>query len=244
MAKKGLYVNNVSILGSTGSSMSINANVIPKGKSLFFTTNIKIRDGNISRFLASFNNFGIKSFTPKDIKGNLSFTTSLSGILNQHKELVTNSISGNVEFAIKQGALRNFEPIVKIGKIAFPYRDVKNITFSDLAGNASINGSLIKVNGLKVTSNVLNIDVNGTYSLSNKGTSLAVKIPLRNPKNDYKLADVKERDAVRHKGIVVNLMVVDGKEGTTKIKLGKPKEESKEEIPKDEREKKSKRTRI
>ncbi|NDP28185.1 MAG: AsmA family protein [Flavobacterium sp.] len=233
MAKKGLYVNNVSIHGSTGSSMSIDANVIPQGKSLLFKTNIKMKEGNISTFLASFNNFGIKSFTPKDIKGNLSLTTSLSGILNQDKELVTNSISGNVVFRIKEGALSNFEPIIKIGKIAFPNRDVKNIAFSDLAGSATINGSLIRVKDLKVTSNVLNIDVNGLYSLSNSGTNLAVKIPLRNPKDDYKMADVNDKDALRYKGIVVNLMVVDGKDGTTKIKLGKPKEEPEEAKPKE-----------
>lgn len=229
MAKKGLYVNNVSIHGSTGSLMSIDATVIPQGKSLLFKTNIKMRDGNISKFLASFNNFGIKSFTPNDIKGNLSLTTSLSGILNQDRELVTNSISGNVVFRIEEGALSNFEPIIKIGKIAFPNRDVKNIAFSDLAGNATINGSLINVKDLKVTSNVLNIDVNGMYSLSNSGTNLAVKIPLRNPKDDFKVEDVNDNDALRYKGIVVNLMVVDGNNGTTKIKLGKPKEEKPKE---------------
>jgi hypothetical protein len=237
MAKKGLYVNNVSIQGSTGSSMFIDANVIPRGKSLAFKTNVKINKGNISRFLASFNNFGIKSFTPNDVKGNLSLTTSLSGTLNEERELVPNSITGKVVFRIKDGALSNFAPIIKIGKIAFPNRDLANVTFSDLAGKATINGSLIHVKDLKVTSNVLNIDANGMYSLSNNGTNLAVKIPLRNPKDDYKISDVNERNALRYKGIVANLMVVDGDNGQTKIKLGKPKEEPKEEIKRKKKEK-------
>jgi hypothetical protein len=240
MAKKGLYVNNVSFQGSTGSSMSIDANVIPRGQSLFFTTNIKIRDGNISKFLASFNNFGIKSFSPNDIKGNLSLNTSLSGIINKERELNTNSISGKVAFHIKDGALSDFEPMIKIGEIAFPNRDVKNITFSNLAGNATIYGNLINVKELKVSSNVMNIDVNGVYSLANKGTNLGVKIPLRNPKDDYKIANENERDAVRYKGIVVNLLVVDGENGQTKIKLGKVFEET----PKEEKVKKRKRIRI
>ena len=115
---------------------------------------------------------------------------------------------------------------MKIGKIAFPNRDVKNITFSDLEGNATVKGSLIHIEELKVSSNVLNIDTKGTYSLSNSGTNLAVKIPLRNPKDDYKIVDKSQRDAVRYKGIVVNLLVVDGKDGQTKIKLGKPSDEN------------------
>lgn len=226
MAKKGLYVNNVSIQGSTGSSMSIDANVIPRGKSMFFTTNIKINNGNISKFLASFDNFGIKSFSPNDINGTLSLSTSLSGNLNEQRDLDMNSISGDVDFLVKNGTLSNFAPIMKIGKIAFPNRDVKNITFSDLEGNATVKGSLIDVKELKVSSNVMNIDTKGTYSLSNSGTNLAVKIPLRNPKDDYKIVDKSQRDAVRYKGIVVNLLVVDGKDGQTKIKLGKPSDEN------------------
>ena len=222
MTKKGLFVNNVSIQGSTGSSVSIDATVIPQGKFLTFTSNIKINEGNISNFLTAFNNFGIKSFSPKDIKGTLSLSTSLSGILNEERDLDMNSVSGDVSFLVKNGTLSNFAPIIKIGKIAFPNRDVKNITFSDLEANATIKGSLININELKVSSNILNIDAKGTYSLTHTGTNLAVRIPLRNPKDDYKIADIKEREAVRYKGIVANLMVVDGKDGQTKIKLGKP----------------------
>jgi hypothetical protein len=74
---------------------------------------------------------------------------------------------------------------------------------------------------------------------------MAVRIPLRNPKDDYKITDLKAREAVRYKGIVVNLMVVDGKDGQTKIKLGKPSEEkTTEEKPKPEKSKKSKKNSI
>ncbi len=93
----------------------------------------------------------------------------------------------------------------------------------------TINGNKINVKELKVTSNVLNIDVKGTYSLSHEGTNLAVKIPLRNPKDDYKITNQKEREELRYKGIVLNLLVVDGKNGETKIKLGKPSEEAPKE---------------
>lgn len=233
MAKKGLFVKNVTILGSTGSKLLINAQVIPKGKLLFFKSNIKINDANISRFLGSFDNFGVKSFSPNDINGTLSLKTLLSGIINENRELDTNSITGDVSFNIKNGTLSNFEPIIKIGKIAFPNRDVHHITFSDLRSTATIKGKLIYVKDLKVTSNVLNLDAKGVYSMSNIGTNLAVKIPLRNPKEDYKMASQNEKDALRYKGIVVNLLVADGKDGQTKIKLGKPSEDkSKEEQPK------------
>ncbi|MNF07645.1 hypothetical protein D3C80_2078710 [compost metagenome] len=47
-----------------------------------------------------------------------------------------------------------------------------------------------------------------------------MKIPLRDPKNDYQIKDKAKRDELRYKGVVLNLMVVDGKDGKTKIKMG------------------------
>lgn len=232
----GLYVKNGSMYGSKGGSFYFDAQLVPKNHLMLFKSNIKLREGNISSFLEAFDNFGIKSFNPNDIKGKLTLTTSLAGAMNSG-DLVANSITGNLDFRIKDGALVNFAPLIKIGKTAFPNRDVKNISFSDLHGITTINGDKITVNEFKITSNVLNLDAKGIYSLSNKGTNLGVRIPLRNPKDDYKIANLSEREALRYKGIVVNLLVVDGEDGKTKIKLGKVSEEN----PKEEKVKKSKR---
>jgi hypothetical protein len=232
----GLYVKKGSMQGSTGSSIYFDAQLVPQNDLLLFKSNINLKEGEISRFLASFNNFGVKSFSPNSIKGKLSLTTSLAGTLNPERDLIKSSIRGDVKFSVKNGTLTNFEPIQKIGKVAFSNRDVSHITFSDLFAIATIKGDKIDVKELKITSNVLNIDVNGVYSLSNTGTNLGVKIPLRNPKDDYKIANLNEREAQRYKGIVLNLLVVDGKNGETKIKLGKPSEEA----PKEKRKRKKK----
>jgi hypothetical protein len=108
---------------------------------------------------------------------------------------------------------------MKVGKYAFPNRDVKNIVFNDLSGQLNISGSIVNVDYFKVSSNVLNFDVEGIYSFKN-GTKLGLVIPLRNPEDDFKIRDKSEREAKRYKGIVVRLLVVDGKDGDMKIKLG------------------------
>jgi hypothetical protein len=229
LTNSGLYVKKGSMQGSAGSSIYFDAQMVPKNELLLFKSNVNLRDGEISRFLASFNNFGVKSFSSNSIKGKLSLQASLAGTLNSERDLILNSIAGNVKFDVKNGTLKDFEPIQKIGKIAFQNRDVSNITFSDLYSNATIKGDKINIKELKVTSNVLNFDVNGVYSLSNTGTNLAVKIPLRNPKDDYLDSNMMQREALRYKGIVINLSVVDGKDGETKIILGnRLKKESKE----------------
>jgi uncharacterized protein involved in outer membrane biogenesis len=233
LTNSSLYVKKGSMQGSSGSSIYFDAQLVPKNELLLFKSNVNLKDGEISRFLASFNNFGVKSFTPNNIKGKLSLKASLSGILNSERDLIEKSVVGKVRFEVKNGTLKDFEPIQKIGKIAFPNRNVSAITFSDLYANAAIKGDKINVNELKVTSNVLNFDVNGVYSLSNTGTNLAVRLPLRNPKDDYLIVNMMQREELRYKGIVLNLRIVDGEDGKTKIKLGKGSDQESENAPKE-----------
>jgi hypothetical protein len=154
------------------------------------------------------NNFGIESFKPKNIKGFLTASASLKGTLLSGGQLKKNSLSGAAKFDVIHGTLNDFKPITNIGKFAFPFRNVNNIVFRDLSGNFKINGDLVDVNDLKVSSSVLNLDVNGVYSF-NRGTNLAMTIPLRNPKKDEGIMDKNERAENRNKGIVLHLLAVD-----------------------------------
>ena len=204
---------------SSGGIISFDGQLAPYGDNFLLKSSAKINRVDISRFLTSWNNFGIQSFKPRNIKGFLTASASLRGTLLSGGQLKTNSLSGAAKFDVSQGALVNFEPITNIGKFAFPFRDVNDIVFKDLSGNFKINGDLVDVNDLKVSSSVLNLDVNGVYSY-NRGTNLAMTIPLRDPKKDEFIINKIERAANRNKGIVLHLMAVDV-DGKIKIKWNK-----------------------
>ncbi|MFZ0597048.1 MAG: AsmA-like C-terminal region-containing protein [Flavobacterium sp.] len=218
MIDSRLVIKNGS-LQTSGGSITFNSEVKPSGKNFAFTSNAKVNRVDIASFLRSFNNFGVTSFNPGNIKGRLSSLANVTGFINSNGALITNSMHGNLTFNVNQGALLDFEPIVKIGKFAFPFRDVKNITFSDLSGTLKLRGEQIDVNNFTISSSVLNLDAEGIYSFG-RGTNLALTIPLRNSKNDINLATQAERDAVRDRGIVLHLIAVDD-EGKMKIKWGK-----------------------
>ncbi|MFH6986731.1 AsmA-like C-terminal region-containing protein [Flavobacterium collinsii] len=218
MIDSRLVIKNGS-LQTSGGSITFNSEVKPSGKNFAFSSNANVNRVDIASFLKSFNNFGIQSFSPSNIKGKLSSQANVTGFINGNGELITNSMHGNLTFNVNQGALLNFEPIVKIGKFAFPFRDVKNITFSDLSGTLKLRGEQVDVNNFTISSSVLNLDAEGIYSFG-RGTNLALTIPLRNSKNDIKLATKAERDAVRERGIVLHLIALD-EEGKMKIKWGK-----------------------
>lgn len=204
---------------SSGGSIAFDGQLTPNGENFLLESNAKINKVNIARFLTSLNNFGIQSFQPKNLKGFLSASASLKGRLLSGGQLKTNSLSGIAKFNVSQGALIDFEPIKNIGKLAFPFRDFNNIVFRDLSGNFKINGDFVTVKDLKVSSSVLNLDVNGLYSF-NRGTNLAMTIPLRNPKKDEFITDKIERAENRNKGIVLHLLAVDV-DGKIKIRWNK-----------------------
>lgn len=219
-----LLINNQLIVKngwvqSSGGTISFDGNLAPKGAVFLLESNAKISTVDIAKFLTSLNNFGIQSFKPENLKGFLNASASIKGVLLSGGQLKTNSLSGNAQFNVNQGALINFEPITNIAKFAFPFRDVNNIVFSTLSGGFDINGDLVGVHDLKVSSNVLNLDVNGVYSFG-RGTNLSITIPLRNPKKDELIANKDERAEKRYKGIVLHLLAVDD-QGKIKIKWNK-----------------------
>jgi hypothetical protein len=218
MIDSRLVIKNGSLQTCNG-SINFNTTLSPTGKNYSFASNAQVNQVDITSFLKSFSNFGIKSFSPNNIRGRLTSKANVTGMINSNGELVPNSTHGNLNFNVTHGALVNFEPIMKVGKFAFPFRDVENITFSDLSGDFKLRGELVDINKLTISSSVLNFDAEGIYSFG-RGTNLALTIPLRNSKDDAKLATKAERDAVRDRGIVLHLLAVDDG-GKMKIKWGK-----------------------
>lgn len=219
VAKNRQFFVKQGAIETCGGKITFASQLIPNSNLFDVKTNVNIATVDIPQFLTSFKNFGITSFQPQNIKGSLSARADMSVKMTQNGDLVDDSAKGNLQYDIKNGSLTDFKPIMKIGKFAFPNRDVKHIVFNDLSGQLNMSGSLVNVDYFKVSSNVLNFDVEGIYSFK-KGTKLGLTIPLRNPEDDYKIKDPKEREAKRYKGIVLHLLVVDGKNGEMKIKMG------------------------
>jgi hypothetical protein len=219
VAKNRQFFIKQGSIETCGGKITFASQLIPQGELFNVKSNVNIATVDIPQFLTSFKNFGITSFQPKNINGNLSATVDLSAKMTVNGDLVDESAKGNLQYEIKKGSLTDFKPIMKVGKFAFPNRDVKHIVFNDLSGRLNMDGSKVNVDYFKVSSNVLNFDVEGIYSFK-KGTNLGLTIPLRNPKDDAGIKDKAKRDALRYKGIVLRLLVVDGKDGEMKIKMG------------------------
>ena len=219
LADNSIRVQNMSIKHA-GGSLKLAGNITQNGAVNNFLLNTQVDNVNVSNFFYSFNNFGLQSLTYKNLKGFLSAQAHVTGSINSEGNLVPRSINGVTTIALKEGALIKFEPIQTVGKFAFPFRDLNNITFSNLTGRFDIAGDKINISPMQINSSVLNMDVAGVYSLS-RGTNIAMDIPLRNPKKDTAIVDKTERNKKRMRGIVLHILATDGDDGKIKIKWNK-----------------------
>ena len=217
--KAGISINNLS-LNQGGGSLNIKGNIDQSGSINRFNIDTRINNVNVENLFFAFNNFGQGAITDQNLRGTFFGGTSVSGLMRDNGEIVPRSFNGSVTFDIRDGSLLNFEPMTKVGAFAFPKRNFSNIQFSNLKNTLNIQGNKIFIPPMEIRSSVLNIFIEGVYSLST-GTNIAIKIPLRNPGKDELIKDKnlkKERDL---KGVVLNIRALDGENGKVKFRLGK-----------------------
>lgn len=205
-----------------GGTLAVSGNLVQGNTVNKYSVNATVKNVDIKKFFYSFNSFGIESIKPENIRGSLSSKVNLTGSITGKGAMLPKSMYGTVAFDIKRGALVNFDPIRKVGKYAFPFRDMNNITFTNLEGDFDVKGEKVIIKPMQVNSSVLNMDIAGIYSFG-KGTDINVAVPLRDPRKDKNITDKKELAERRNRGIVVRLNAADDDDGKVGIKLGSSK---------------------
>jgi len=218
LTQSGITIRDIS-LTHAGGGLSVKG-AIDQTKALNqFNIHTTINKVDIQKLFYAFEDFGQQAISYKNITGTFYSTTKISGSLRDNGQIVPRSLHGSVSFDLRDGALKDFGPIAKIGNFAFPKRDFSNITFKNLKNTLDIKGSHIYIRPMRIESSVLNLFIEGVYGMS-KGTDITLQVPLRNPEKDKLLPDSLKEKRIK-RGIVLNLRAVDGDDGNVKIKLGK-----------------------
>lgn len=218
LSENGLNLKNVS-LKHGGGLIKLNGKLQQNGRLNNFALNTVVSNVNISDFFYSFDNFGLESPTYKNLKGSFFTKTNITGSVDGQGKLIPRSMNGNVSFDLKKGALVNYNAVKSIGKFAFPFRNLDNITFDNLNGNFDIKGRLVTIKPMMINSSLLNMNLAGVYATTGKGTNILLDVPLRNPKKDEDITDKQELKERRMKGIVIHILATDAEDGKIKFKL-------------------------
>ena len=171
---------------------------------------------DVQKFLYAFDNFGSKTITENSIRGQLSLQTTLT-VKAQTGTIKNETLNGNLNFQLSNGAFVDFKPIENVGKHVFPKRDFKNISIDQLNGEVTIKNGLLTVAPMQINTSVIKMDVEGDYGIK-AGTALNIDVYLRNPDKDKDEINKTVIAENRKKGVCIHLNVLDDKKGGTKIK--------------------------
>jgi hypothetical protein len=138
-----------------------------------------ITNVNIPGLFQAFDNFGQDAISSKNIKGLMTATVRMTGVITDKAMVAENTMRGTVDFSIRQGELINFEPALKIAATAFKKRDFSQIQFGELKSRLSVNGSAITMDKMEIRSNVVVLFAEGVYD-TKKGTDMSIQVPLSN----------------------------------------------------------------
>lgn len=218
LRKNDVSINNIKLNHAEG-TLQLKADLKPTGAVTPFNMNVDIEHVNVQQLFTSFENFGQQAIEEKNIRGTLSATINMTGSLKDGG-LAPYSLNGNCDFHLVNGALVNFEPLEKVGKIVFRRRNLSNITFKKISNDLQIQGSKVYIKPMAIESSVLNIFLQGVYSLTT-GTNIEMEIPIRNPQKDELIEDKELKDKRSRRGIILYLKAEDGEDGKVHIRWNK-----------------------
>ncbi len=211
-------LNNVS-LNHGGGSMIISGSLNAKN-SRYYESNIKVNMQNVdvNKVFYAFNNFGLNGISSENLRGKLTATANVKMDMDRDLTGTPVNMNGTINFSLKKGALLHYEPLRKIGDIAFAKRNFDEIYFAELKDTFHIKDREIFINRMEIESTVITLFVEGVYSLRGK-TDISIQIPLSNIKKrdeDYKL---KNKGGDAKGGASIFVRGRPGDDGTIQFKL-------------------------
>lgn len=216
----GWSIRQASLQHADG-SFNISGNMHPAGNN-YHETNLQatLSHINVKKLLHAFDNFGQKSITSANLEGIMDAKANITVGISNAGALINKSLDGKVFFSLKDAALNNFKPLLKIQKYAFKNRDLNNVQFAELKDTFEIKKGDIYIKRMPVQSSALTMYIEGVYSTEGN-TDILIQVPVSSLTNNPDNSNFKkiDKNKLAHPGTSINLRARDGDDGQIKISL-------------------------
>ncbi len=183
------------------------------------TAKFKLDHVDVRKVFYAFDNFGQDAIISSNVRGTLNTNGDIHFLVNKKGNFVGKSLSGTMNFSLKNGALVNFKPFENINDIVFKNRDFSDVQFAEINNKFTISKGEMQIDRMEIASNVLHIYLEGLYDFNHKNTDISIQVPLNNlskSKNDTR-REKKGLDAKT--GASVYLRARNASDGSVKFGL-------------------------
>jgi hypothetical protein len=129
------------------------------------SADVTIKDVDVTRLFREFENFGQNAITSDNLQGRLHMEADFRSRLTNRMQIAPETMYSEVRLSLKDGHLKNFEPVQKLSNFLFRNRDFNDISFSELNEAFIVRGRELEISELEIASSLLNVYVvNGVYN--------------------------------------------------------------------------------
>ncbi len=176
----------------------------------------EVRDADIKEFFNEFNNFSQTTITAQNLSGKFSTGIQLRALVDDDYGVPMSTVTGDVDFKIKDGRLQDFEPLQKMSNFLFKKRDFTDVQFAEIRSHFQISGRTLNIARMEIESSVLTLFLEGRYSLADS-TDLSIQVPVSNLKKRDKTYQPENVGVDTKVGPSIFLHVSKGKDGKMAI---------------------------
>jgi len=141
----------------------------------------EVRGSDIKKFFSSFNNFSQKTILADNLSGKVYTKIGLTAKIDDKFNVLMPTLDGEVDFKLREGELKDFEPLQRMSNFLLKKRDFTDVQFAEIKGTFHIAGQYLDVSRMEIESSVLSLFLEGRYSLGDS-TDLSIQVPLSNLK--------------------------------------------------------------
>ncbi len=173
---------------AAGGTVNLSGKVDARPKNdILISTNVNFDNINVDSTFYIFENFNQSFLEDRHLKGQFYSKVKSRLAFNKNLKWYPNSLVADVETAIKNGELNNFEPMKQVAKYV-RRESLDHLRFSEIKNNIHIENQIIYIPPMEVSSNVRTIKLQGTHTFGQL-IKYDLKVPIRNP-------DKRDKDEV------------------------------------------------
>ncbi|MFN3299843.1 MAG: AsmA-like C-terminal region-containing protein [Sediminibacterium sp.] len=199
-------------------NIQLSTKIITQKSNKILSASYSLNKIRAEELLYSLDNFNLKGISHKNIRAELSMNGTLVSRLNNKGVINPSEIKANILFELKDGALLNYEPLLKIQEHVFKKRHLDSLKFATIKNSIEINNGNIHIPRMEVATSALNVFVGGDYAL-NGNTNLHIQVPLNNITRRDQTKKMSMASNKEKGGASVFLRAVSEENGQVKLKL-------------------------
>src|SRR5690606_32720037 len=99
------------------------------------------------------------------------------GSLDKNGNIIPKSLLGTLKFGLDNAELNTFKPIQRLWRFVFKRKTLEHITFKKVNNVLTISKDMIYIPPMYINTNILDVNIQGVYSLTNN-SDIGITIPL------------------------------------------------------------------